>query len=170
MSLQDELRTEAKESDTKEAIKTVLTSIVAASNNELLLMSEDELKYAWYFRWEPQHSVGYNVYQFSGMLEMLKERTRRWEEHHNGSCCVVERVRDKYLMPRVLDFLDELSTQQATSPPLPADSVVMPKEPTPKMIEVGAEAAAHAHHVDISWSESAESIYKAMIAATEKNN
>ena len=54
-------------------------------------------------------SKEWNLYKFSDALEMYKSRCRRWEEHHNGSSCVVERVRDKYLMPKIKDFLTKVS-------------------------------------------------------------
>lgn len=95
---------------TAEKIGEVLTSIVERSDSELTALEEADLAAQWYWRWEEGRSVEWNTYKFSGMLELHKRRCRRWEEHHNGSCCVVERVRDKYLMPRVREFLAALAT------------------------------------------------------------
>jgi hypothetical protein len=94
---------------TSEAIGQVLTSILARANDELLGASADELEKLWYFRWDPSASLEWNTYKFSSSLEAFKRSCRRWEEHHHGNACVVERVRDKYLMPKIKAFLAELS-------------------------------------------------------------
>ena len=76
---------------------------------DLLALSAEEIAAEWYWRWEEGKSVDWNTYKFSGILELHKRRWRAWEEHHNGSVCVVERVRDKYVMPRVREFLSALA-------------------------------------------------------------
>ena len=98
---------------TAEDIGNVLTGIVAAAEAEVATMLEDELEQQWFFKWDEARSVEWNTYLFSDMLEMYKRTCRRWEEKHNGSCCVVERVRDKYLMPRIRAFLAELAAHNA---------------------------------------------------------
>lgn len=91
-----------------EAIKDVLTAIVSRSDAELLALTSEQLHEQWYFRWNSEASVEWNIYKFSDALEMFKRRCRQWEEHHNGSCCVVERVREKYLMPRIREMKELL--------------------------------------------------------------
>ena len=95
---------------TKEQIGDVLTAIVATADAELMALEEAELAAQWYWRWEECRGIEWNTYKFSDALEMHKRQCRRWEERHNGSCCVVERVRDKYVMPRVREFLAALAT------------------------------------------------------------
>lgn len=95
---------------TKEQIGDVLTAILATADTELMALEEAELSAQWYWRWEEGRSIEWNTYKFSDALEMHKWRCRRWEERHNGICCVVERVRDKYVMPRVREFLTALAT------------------------------------------------------------
>lgn len=95
---------------TQEQIGDVLTAIASRDDAELMALDEAALAAQWYWRWEADKSVAWNTYQFSGMLELHKRQCRRWEEHHNGNCCIVERVRDKYLMPRVREFLAALAT------------------------------------------------------------
>ena len=95
---------------TQEQIGNVLTAIAKTANDELLSLDEATLGAQWYWRWEEGRSTEWNTYKFSDMLDLHKRRCRRWEEHHGGSCCVVERVRDKYLMPRVREFLAALAT------------------------------------------------------------
>lgn len=102
---------------TAEQIGEVLTSIVARADSELLALDETALAGQWYWRWEDGRSTEWNTYKFSDMLERHKRRCRKWEEHHNGSCCVVERVRDKYLMPRVREFLAALATHKSSNEP-----------------------------------------------------
>jgi hypothetical protein len=98
----------------KDTIKEVITSMVTGFDEELFALSESELAAQWYFRWDNNASIATNIYHFSDMLELHRKRCRRWEEHHNGSCCVVERVRDKYLMPRVNAFAEELVHRMAS--------------------------------------------------------
>lgn len=95
---------------TQEQFGEVLTSILAGADSELLSRTATEIVDEWYWRWDEGRSVEWNTYKFSDILELHKRRWRRWEEHHNGSCCVVERVRDKYVMPRVREFLAALAT------------------------------------------------------------
>ena len=96
---------------TKEQIGEVLTLLAERTNNELLELSAEEIAAEWHWSWDDGRSVEWNTYNFSNILELHKRRWRRWEEHHNGSCCVVERVRDYYVMPRVREFIKELQSK-----------------------------------------------------------
>jgi hypothetical protein len=98
---------------TPEEIGAVLTGLVARADAELYAKQEAELEENWFFKWDEARSVEWNTYLFSDLLEMYKRTCRRWEEKHNGSCCVVERVRDKYVMPKVREFLAELARHNA---------------------------------------------------------
>ena len=93
---------------TKEAIGQVINSIVKSGNDELFAKTENDLDEYWHFKGNPASSIEWNTYQFHDMLKLYGSFCRRWEEHHNGSCCVVERVRDKYLMPKINEFICEL--------------------------------------------------------------
>ena len=92
----------------EKVIGAMLTAIVDAFDEELFATPEADLHNRWHFRWDNDASVRYNLYEFSDQLESLKGDCERWEERHNGSCCVVERVRDKYLMPKISQFLADL--------------------------------------------------------------
>ena len=94
---------------TKDDIATVLSGIVKNADDELLNTSNQELEKYFYFQYDDTKSKEWNLYKFSDALELYKSRCRRWEEHHNGSSCVVERVRDKYLMPKIKDFLAKVT-------------------------------------------------------------
>lgn len=99
----------------QEDIENALTSMVSRFDAELLATPENELEKRWHFKWDNKASIEWNTYKFSDMLEGYKRSCRRWEEHHNGNCCVVERVRDKYLMPKVREFLAALQAHNASS-------------------------------------------------------
>lgn len=93
-----------KECGPKE-IETVILSLARGFDERLFAMSEEELRADWHWRWIESLSAETNLYYFTQSLEGYRYRCRRWEEHHNGCCCVVERVRDKYLMPRIKEFM-----------------------------------------------------------------
>lgn len=92
-------------------IAAVLNGIAHRENDELLSTKKEDLfsKY-WHFKFDRTRSVEWNIYRFSESLEMYKRKMRRWEEHHNGIMCVVECVRDQYLMPRIREFTEQLRT------------------------------------------------------------
>lgn len=94
------------ENVTKNDIETALVSMVNRFDAELFALTEEEVASQWYWSWDDKKSVEWNTYQFFNMLNIYKQQCRRWEEHHNGSCCVVERVRDKYLIPKITQFLE----------------------------------------------------------------
>lgn len=98
---------------TQEQIGDVITAMLKGADNELLALTEADITSQWYCRWEEGQSAEWNTYKFSDLLELHKRQCRRWEEHHNGHGCVVERVRDKYVMPRVREFLVELAAHNA---------------------------------------------------------
>lgn len=89
---------------TKEALSGVLDGVVESGNADLRDMSQAGLEGYWFFRWDDNHSLEQNIYKFHDMLKLYGSWCRRWEEMHHGSCCVVERVRDTYLMPKIREF------------------------------------------------------------------
>lgn len=93
---------------TTEQIGEALTEMASRFDRELLALSKPDLMAQWYWRWDETRTFEANVYAFSDALELHKRRCRRWEEHHNGFTCVVERVRDEYAMPRVMEFAAEV--------------------------------------------------------------
>jgi hypothetical protein len=102
-------RMKMTDNDMEKEIGDVITSVIKRFDEELFALSETELIDGWYFRWDEGGSVAWNIYQFSDILESYKRSCRRWEEHHHGHMCVVERVRDKYLIPRIKAFEVELT-------------------------------------------------------------
>ena len=94
---------------TKDDIESVLSGILERADDELISTKNEDLEKYFYFQYDENRSKEWNLYKFSDALEMYKSRCRRWEEFHCGSSCVVERVRDKYLMPKIKDFLAKVS-------------------------------------------------------------
>lgn len=89
---------------TKEDIGNVLDGFVKRIDAEYQSMTEDDIRARWRFTFDPARALHINIYEFHKMLELYRSSCRRWEEMHNGSSCVVERVRDKYLMPKIKEF------------------------------------------------------------------
>jgi len=87
--------------------KDIGDTIIALANRfdkELMEKSESELEDYWHFKWKDSDSLERNIYQFHRMLELYSGFCKLWEEAKNGPSCVVERVRDKYLMPKINEF------------------------------------------------------------------
>ena len=89
-------------------IKNALTNLVNRFDDELFDKSQDELESHWHFRWDEDRSVEFNLYKFFDCLNIYRQMVRRWEEHYNGHVCVVERVRDQYLMPKTEELYAKL--------------------------------------------------------------
>lgn len=83
--------------------------------NELISKTEEELQHELYWNWDPNSTQERNAYTFFHMLDIYRRRCKIWEEHHNGAYCAIERVRDKYLMPKIKLFLQELKNANKTS-------------------------------------------------------
>lgn len=93
---------------TEAAIATVMRGIIDGGDAELRGMARADLERYWHFRWDIAESVYWNVYQFHSLLDLYGSFCRRWESMHNGNFCIVERVRDTYLMPKIGAFVGEL--------------------------------------------------------------
>jgi len=104
----------ADEPDIAKVLPEMMRDIIRRSRDELLALSQEEMAARWWFEYDPKLSAEWNLYQFSKTLNLYSRSCRDWEEHYNGSMCVVERVRDTYLMPRISEFLKALLAQ---SPP-----------------------------------------------------
>lgn len=91
------------------AIGSVLGGIMQAAEDEEARMTKDDLEEFWFFKWDECATVEWNTYQFYDLLKLYAGKCRRWEEKHNGCVCVVERVRDTYIMPKIRAFLPQLA-------------------------------------------------------------
>ena len=100
--------------EVEKALPEILDAIVKNYQNEIHSLSQDELVKRWYFSYDFNKSQAKNLYEFSKMLEIYRRSCRQWEEHHYGTQCVVERVRDNYLMPKIEEFLKDQSSANLT--------------------------------------------------------
>jgi len=94
---------------TEDDIRDAMTSIIRRSNDKLFSKTQDQLQEYWRFEYDPNWSKELNLYEFHDALNLYKYFCRKWEEHYNGTCCVVERVRDKYLMDKIRNFVHEIN-------------------------------------------------------------
>jgi len=88
-------------------VKEIITSLSKSFDDELFSKSQDEIEEYWHFEFDNMNTAVNNLYNFHKMLSLYSSFCRRWEEHHNGNCCVVERVRDKYLAPKIKIFVED---------------------------------------------------------------
>ena len=100
-----------KSFDTK-ILGEVIKNISDNFDKELFSKTEEQLEEYWFFKWEANNTTEQNLYKFHDMLCLYQDFCRRWEERHNGSCCVVERVRDKYLMPKIKEFCRQVDRRK----------------------------------------------------------
>lgn len=110
---------QSSEQDDDEAltaeIGAALTGILDAFTSEYETMNEEDLRARWYFKWDADASLEWNHYSFHDCLSLYARSCRRWETIHNGHRSVVERVRDKYLMPKIRDFMEQVRQATAAS-------------------------------------------------------
>lgn len=84
--------------------ESVFQGILTHARDELLTLGQSDLERFWFFKYDATATVEWNFYQFNSMLDLYARKCRQWEELHNGSMCVVERVRDTYIMPKISEF------------------------------------------------------------------
>lgn len=93
---------------TDKDIGQAITGIMQAFEDEYARMTQADLEARWFFRFDHAIPLEANIYAFQDMLRLYAGSCRRWEEKHNGSSCVVERVRDTYLTPKIQEFAAEV--------------------------------------------------------------
>jgi len=95
-------------------LSVIIPQIAQSFDDELFSVPADGLdEYSWFFKWDNKATLEWNIYQFHDLLKLHGNMCRRWEEHHNGCVCVVERVRDKYLMPKIRAFIEAMNDHGA---------------------------------------------------------
>ena len=93
---------------TKEKLGQVIVGMAASFDADLFSKKDTDLEEYWHFNWDEAKTKAENTYQFYDLLKLYGSFCRRWEEEKNGGCCVVERVRDKYLMPKINEFVNSI--------------------------------------------------------------
>ena len=89
----------------EEVLKNVCDGIIDGGDKELFELKQPDLERHWFFIYDYSQSYESNMYEFYNLLKLYEHFCERWENHHNGYVCIVERVRDKYLMPKIKEFL-----------------------------------------------------------------
>lgn len=97
-----------KSNITEVDIAAVIGGIVLRGEDEIRSMKQEDLEKFWCFKYDFSNTREWNTYQFNKLLDLYRKKCRSWEEYHNGVFCVVERVRDTYLMPKIKLFLLDL--------------------------------------------------------------
>jgi len=97
----------------KKDLEDCMNSLVSSFDRELMGKSKEQLEEYWYFRCDFQETPESNLYEFYDLLSLYGEQIRRWEEKKNGMCCVVERVRDEYLWPKIKQFRSDFQKHVA---------------------------------------------------------
>lgn len=93
----------------KAALGDVFGGVLRRAHEELQAMKQEDLEQFWFFQEDATWRPEWRAYEFFKCLEMYRSKCRRWEEIHNPDlCCVVERVRDTYLMPKIKEFLKDV--------------------------------------------------------------
>lgn len=90
---------------TQEDIANCISGFMQRSDEKLFAKSREELEQCWHFRFDEHKTAEARLYAFHDALALYGSMCSQWEEHHNGYVCVVERVRDQYLMPKIREFL-----------------------------------------------------------------
>jgi len=102
---------------TTDLLGKVVESIANRFDDDLYKCSQNDLERYWHFKWDANADLPTNLYQFHMMLELYGSSCRRWENHHHGHVCIVGRVRDKYLMPKIQEFVarvEDLPNEKVT--------------------------------------------------------
>lgn len=93
---------------THKDVADVISGILTRTRVRLVEMNQVDLERFWFFQYDESRSKVANTYEFYKMLNLYGSKCRQWEDMHNGSACVVERVRDTYLLPKIEQFIRSL--------------------------------------------------------------
>jgi len=91
-----------------EDLKDAITKINDILDQDLYDKTRGQLEDNWLFKWRDSVSLEKNPYEFFDMLELYKYFCSQWEEEKNGHVCIVGRVRDKYVMPKIKELVKDI--------------------------------------------------------------
>jgi hypothetical protein len=94
---------------TKEVLKENIEILSDSFDKELFLKSKEELEEYWNFSFDFENNDVLIFYKFYRALKLYENFCRRWENYNSGYVCVVERVRENYLMPKIKMFMERLN-------------------------------------------------------------
>ena len=93
----------------EDELKAVIMRMTTSFKEDLYNSGEEDLEQYWHFEWDDSITKERNLYEFYKNLKLYSSLCRDWEEHHHGHFCVVERVRDKYIMPKIKKFVEQIN-------------------------------------------------------------
>jgi len=93
-------------------IKDAVNKINDIFDQDLHDKTREQLEDNWLFKWRDPVSLEENLYEFFDMLELYKYSCSQWEEEKNGHVCIVGRVRDKYVMPKIKELVDKIKQKK----------------------------------------------------------
>jgi hypothetical protein len=98
--------------DLKEGFNKVCDGILSSTKKELdAIKDPKDLEQFWFYKTMirdiEKPSLATKMYHFFDALQLYETKCEQWEENNSGYVCVVERVRDKYLMPKIKWFISE---------------------------------------------------------------
>jgi hypothetical protein len=85
-----------------------ITALSTSFDDELFNKKQSELEEYWHFKFNPKLSLEDNLYGFWDLLNLYSGFCERWESNFGGYPCIVERVRDKYVMPKIRQFIKDI--------------------------------------------------------------
>jgi hypothetical protein len=95
---------------TEKDLENTITSLVKRFYVELQHCNAQQLdENYWHFQFNAKKDLSVTFYEFFDSLFLYQNLCKRWEEAHNGSRCIVERVRDKYIMPKIHQFIKDFT-------------------------------------------------------------
>lgn len=93
---------------TTDDIDKALSGMMRAFDAEYQSMEQTDLEKRWHYKPNASRTPEQDLYEFLSTLTLYAGSCRRWEEMHNGNSCVVERVRDLYVMPKIRAYVKSL--------------------------------------------------------------
>lgn len=93
-------------------IENACYSILEKSRIELLSKSQEQLEEYWYFDFHKKASTEWYTYEFFKALDLYSSFCREWEEERNGCVCLVERIREKYILPKIRIYLEHIKVMK----------------------------------------------------------
>lgn len=83
------------------ALQKTARAIAGHSDAHLRSLPQSALEDSWFFRWDATAPLDLNLYEFFDFLELYARTCERWEHLHGGHVGLVERVRDRYVLPKI---------------------------------------------------------------------
>jgi hypothetical protein len=98
----------------EQAVAGYCERIMQREAEEIAGESQFDLENHWHFKFDAKKPMEDNLYEFYSMLDIYASHCRRWEVRHHGITCVVERVRDNYILPKIRELISAITMQSLT--------------------------------------------------------